>query len=408
MVSSLRQSKPETAGLKEGCVSLPDFFEFLCRPRILYGPGVVREVGFEAQKIGGSRAVIVTDKVLRQTGLVDRVVEGLAGSGVAMVGIFDDVPPNSEVLVVERGAALARGWDCDVLIAIGGGSVIDTAKGMNIVLSEGGALLDYEGAGMLNRPLRPLIAIPTTAGTGSEITIAAVIKDDARGIKLEFSSPFIPPNVAILDPELTLGLPPGLTASTGMDALTHAIEAYVSPYSEPICDALGLHAMRMIAANLPLAVRHGDDLEARGNMLLAAALAGMSFSNALCGVVHAMAHACGGRFSVPHGVANAILLPFGMEFNLEAAAPRLAEVAAALGVDVAGRRLDAESAARAGIAALRQLIQDCGLPVRLSQVGVRREGFAEMAGDALGDAMMISNPRPATEEEIVALYERAF
>jgi alcohol dehydrogenase len=143
-------------------------------------------------------------------------------------------------------------------------------------------------------------------------------------------------------------------------------------------------------------------------MLLAAALAGMSFSNALCGVVHAMAHACGGRFSVPHGVANAILLPFGMEFNLEAAAPRLAEVAAALGVDVVGRKLDAESAARAGIAAVRQLIQECGLPVRLGQVGVRREGFAEMAGDALGDAMMISNPRPASEEEIVALYERAF
>jgi alcohol dehydrogenase class IV len=389
-------------------MSLPDFFEFQIRPRVLYGPGVVREVGFEAQKIGGTRAVIVTDRVLRQTGLVDRVVEGLAGSGVEMVGIFDDVPPNSEVQVVERGAALAGLWNCDVLIAVGGGSVIDTAKGMNIVLSEGGSILDYEGAGLLNRPLRPLIAIPTTAGTGSEVTIAAVIKDNARGIKLEFSSPFIPPNVAILDPELTLGLPPGLTASTGMDALTHAIEAYLSPFGEPISDALGLHAIRMIAANLPNAVHHGDDLEARGNMLLAAAIAGMSFSNALCGVVHAMAHACGGRFSVPHGVANAILLPYGMEFNLEAAAPRLAEVAAALGVDVGGRKLNAQAAARAGIAAVRQLSLDCGLFSRLSQVGVRREGFAEMAGDALGDAMMISNPRPATEEEIVELYERAF
>jgi alcohol dehydrogenase class IV len=387
---------------------LPDFFEFLIRPRVLYGPGVVREVGFEARKIGGTRAVIVTDKVLRQIGLVNRVVEGLAGSGVEMVGIFDDVPPNSEVQVVNRGAALAQEWDCDVLIAIGGGSVIDTAKGMNIVLSEGGSILDYEGAGLLNRPLRPLIAIPTTAGTGSEITIAAVIKDDARGIKLEFSSPFIPPNVAILDPELTLGLPPGLTASTGMDALTHAIEAYLSPYGEPISDALGLHAIRMIAANLPQAVHHGDDLEARGNMLLASALAGMSFSNALCGVVHAMAHACGGRFGVPHGVANAILLPFGMEFNLEAATPRLAEVAAALGVDVVGRKLDAESAARAGIAAVRKLSSDCGLPSRLGQVSVSRDGFAEMAGDALGDAMMLSNPRQASEEEIVALYERAF
>jgi alcohol dehydrogenase class IV len=389
-------------------MSLPDFFEFQVRPRVLYGPGVVREVGFEAHKIGGARAVIVTDKVLRQTGLVDRVVEGLAGSGVEMVGIFDEVPPNSEVQVVERGAALARQWACDVLIAVGGGSVIDTAKGMNIVLSEGGSILDYEGAGLLNRPLRPLIAIPTTAGTGSEVTLAAVIKDNARGIKLEFSSPFIPPDVAILDPELTLGLPPGLTASTGMDALTHAIEAYVSPFAEPVSDALGLHAIRMIAANLPLAVRQGDNLEVRGNMLLAASLAGMSFSNALCGIVHAMAHACGGRFSVPHGVANAILLPFGMEFNLEVAAPRLAEVAVALGVDVAGQKMDAESAARAGVAAVRRLGLECGLPSRLGQVGVGRDGFAQMANDALGDAMMISNPRPATEEEIVALYERAF
>ncbi len=388
-------------------MSLPDFFEFQVRPRVLYGPGVVREVGFEAQKIGGSRAVIVTDKVLRQTGLVDRVVEGLAGSGVELAGIFDEVPPNSEVRLVDRAAAQARAWGCDVLIAVGGGSVIDTAKGMNIVLSEGGSILDYEGAGMLNRPMGPLVAIPTTAGTGSEITIAAVIKDDARGIKLEFSSPFIPPNVAILDPELTLGLPPGLTASTGMDALTHSIEAYLSPFSEPVSDALGLHAIRMIAANLPLAVHHGDDLEVRGNMLLAASISGMSFSNALCGIVHAMAHACGGRFSVPHGVANAILLPYGMEFNLEVAAPRLAEVAAALGVDVAGQKLDAETAARAGIATVRRLSQDCGLPSRLRDVGVSQDGLAQMAGDALGDAMMISNPRPATEEEITALYEQA-
>lgn len=387
-------------------MALPGLFEFQVRTRILFGQGVVKEIGFEAEKCGGSRAVIVTDKVLRSIGLVDRVVQGLSGSAVTLVGIYDAVPPNSEVQVVERGADLAKALGGDILIAVGGGSVIDTAKGMNILLSLGGSLLDYEGAGIINTPLQPLIAIPTTAGTGSEVSIAAVIKDDARGLKLEFSSPYLMPTVALLDPEMTVSMPPDLTAATGMDALTHAIEAYVSPYAEPISDALALHAIKMIAANLRQAVHNGQDIEARGNMLLAATIAGMSFTNALCGIVHAMAHACGGRFGVPHGVANSILLPYGMEFNLPVTRQRYAHIAAALGVETKG--LDEEAAAQAGIAAVRQLSQDCGLPQRLSQVGVDKSGFAQMAQDALGDAMMVSNPRPADAQDIISLFEAAF
>lgn len=387
-------------------MALPQLFEFQVRPRILYGPRCVREVGFEANKLGASRAFIVTDKVLRQVGLAQRVADGLAGSGVALVGIFDDVPPNSEVRVVEQGAALAREAGCDLLIALGGGSVIDTAKGMNVLLTEGGRLLDYEGAGLLTRPLGPFIAIPTTAGTGSEVTIAAVIRDEAQGLKLEFNSPFMMPDVAILDPELTLSLPPGLTAATGMDALTHAIETYVSTGTQPLSDALAIGAIKLIAANLHQVVAHGDDLEARGAMLLASNMAGIAFSNALLGIVHAMAHPCGGRYGVPHGVANSILLPYGMEYNLPACAPRLAEVAAALGVDTRG--LDDEAAALAGIAAVRQLARACGLPARLSEVGVPREGLAQMAADALGDAMMFTNPNPAGEEDVLALYQRAY
>jgi alcohol dehydrogenase class IV len=387
-------------------MALPALFEFQVRPRVVYGPGTVREVGFEAEKIGGTRALIVTDQVLRGVGMVDRVADGLSGSSVALVGIFDEVPPNSEVQVVERGAALARELGSDILIALGGGSVMDTAKGMNLLLSEGGSLLDYEGAGLLSRPLGPMIAIPTTAGTGSEVTIAAIIKNDAQGLKLVFNSPYLMPDVALLDPELTLSLPPGLTAATGMDALTHAIEAYVSLYAEPISDALALHAIRMIAANLRQAVAHGDDLEARGSMLLAANMAGMAFSNALVGIVHAMAHACGGRFGLAHGLANSILLPYGMEFNLAEAAARYAGVAAALGIETSG--LDDEAAARAGIAAVRQLSRDCGLPQRLSQVGVERSGFAQMAQDALGDASLIANPRAPEAEDIVSLYEQAY
>jgi alcohol dehydrogenase class IV len=387
-------------------MALPQLFEFYVRPRILYGPRCVREVGFEAQKLAGARAVLVTDEVLHRAGLAQRVVDGLAGSGVILAGIFDDVPPNSEVQVVEEGAAYARAAGCDLLIALGGGSVLDTAKTMNLLLSEGGALLDYEGAGLLTRPLRPLIAIPTTAGTGSEVTIAAVIRDEAQGLKLEFNSPFLMPDVAILDPELTLSLPPGLTAATGMDALTHAIESYLSTGTQPLSDALAIGAIKRIAANLRQAVQHGGDLEARGSMLLASNMAGIAFSNSLLGIVHAMAHPCGGRFGVPHGVANSILLPYGMEYNLPACAERLADVAVALRVEAHG--MDDEARALAGIAAVRQLARDCGLPARLSEVGVPRDGLAQMAADSQGDAMMFTSPLYAGEEDVLALYERAY
>jgi alcohol dehydrogenase class IV len=385
---------------------LPQLFEFYVRPRILYGPRSVREVGFEARKLHGARAVIVTDEVLNRAGLAQRVVDGLNGSGVTLTGIFDAVPPNSEVQVVEQGAAYARTAGCDLLIALGGGSVLDTAKAMNLLLTEGGTLLDYEGAGLLTRPLRPLIAIPTTAGTGSEVTIAAVIRAEAQGLKLEFNSPFLMPDVAILDPELTLSLPPGLTASTGMDALTHAIETYVSTGTQPLSDALAIGAIKLIAANLRQAVQHGDDLEARGSMLLASNMAGIAFSNALLGIVHAMAHPCGGRFGVPHGVANSILLPYGMEYNLPACTERLADVAAALGVDTSG--MDHVPAAHAGIAAVRQMASDCGLPARLSEVRVPHDGLPQLAADSQGDAMMFTNPLYAGEEDVLALYERAY
>lgn len=387
-------------------MALPQLFEFQVRPRILYGPGSVREVGYEAHKVGATCALIVTDKALRQTGLPQRVVDGLEGSGVTLGGIFDDVPPNSEVQVVEKGADFAREACSDLLIALGGGSVIDTAKAMNVLLTEGGSLLDYEGAGLLTRPLRPFIAIPTTAGTGSEVTLAAVIRDDARGLKLEFSSAFMMPDVAILDPELTLSLPPGITAATGMDALTHCIEAYVSTNSQPLSDALAIGALKMIAANLRQAVHHGEDLEARGNMLLAANMAGMAFSNALLGIVHAMAHPCGGRYGVPHGVANSILLPYGMQYNLSACTSRLAEIAAALGVDTRGMEDDATAVA--GIEAVRQLARDCGLPTRLSEVGVPYDGLAQLAEDSQGDAMMITNPLFAGEEDVLALFKAAY
>ncbi len=385
---------------------LPDVFEFQVRTRVVFGRGLVKDVGFEAAKLKGRRAFLVTDKVLRSLGLVDRVLTGFKDSDVEVVGVYDEVPPNSEIKVVERGAALAREAGCDLLVALGGGSVLDTAKGMNLLLVEGGSLLEWQGSGLLSRPLLPLIAIPTTAGTGSEVTIAAVIRDEEQGLKLEFNSPFMMPDVALLDPELTVSLPPAMTAATGIDALTHAIEGYVSVYAEPISDAFCLHAIRLIMRYLPRAVSDGADIEARGYMLLAASIAGMGFTNALCGIVHAIAHACGGRYGVPHGAANGILLTAGMEFNLPVAAERYRDVAEAMGLDVPDK--EPEVATTMAILAVAGLRQNIGLPCCLREVGVPREGLQQLAEDALGDAMMISNPRSASQDEILELLEKAY
>ncbi len=385
---------------------LPDVFEFQIRTRIVFGAGLVRDAGFEAAKLKGSRAFIVTDRTVRALGLAQRVLAGFEGSGVAVVGIFDDVPPNSDVRVVERGAEIARAAGADLLVAVGGGSVLDTAKVINLLLVEGGSLLDWQGAGLLSRPLLPLIAIPTTAGTGSEVTVAAVIRDSAQGLKLIFNSPFMMPDVALLDPELTIALPPAMTAATGIDTLTHAIEGYVSLYAEPISDAQCLHAARLVMRYLARAVANGQDMEARGHMLLAATIAGMGFTNAYCGIVHATAHALGGRFGVPHGVANGIMLTHGMEFNLSDAGERWLDLAEAMGLNVRGVR--AAEAGRAAIRAVAQLRTHIGLPERLSDVSVARDSFATLAEDALGDAMMISNPRQASQDDLVGLFERAY
>ena len=387
-------------------MSLPDVFEFSARTRIVFGRGLVKETGFEAAKLHGRRALVVTDKVIRSLGLADRVIDGLAGSGVELAGVFDDVPPNSDVPVVERGAAFARDCGADIIIAVGGGSVLDTAKVINLLAVEGGALLDWQGAGLAPRPLLPLIAVPTTAGTGSEVTIGAVIRDAAQGTKLEFNGSYLMPDVALLDPEMTRGLPPDVTAATGIDALTHAIEGYVSLYAEPISDALCLHAVRLITRYLPRAAADGEDMEARGQMLLAATIAGMGFSNSLCGIVHAVAHAAGGRYGVPHGVATGILLTHGMEFNLPAAPERFRDIAEAMGLDVRGE--SPEVAATMAILDVSHLRGHIGLPCCLREVGVPHDGLAQIAEDALGDAMMISNPRPATQEDIVDMLERAY
>lgn len=384
-----------------------DFFEFQLRPRVLYKTGLVGELSHEIAALGARRALIVADEGVARAGLIDRVQAGIAGA-VEVAGVFADVPPNSSVTVVERGAQYARERGADLLVAVGGGSPIDTAKAIRILLSHGGHLHDYEGYNLLTRPLVPMVAIPTTAGTGSEVTAWAIIRDEETHVKLAFASPFLAPDLAVLDPEMTRTLPPHLTAATGMDALTHAIEAFVGTNANLIGDSLALQAIDLIANYLRTATYSGDDLDARGRMLIASCTAGIAFSSGggSLGVVHALAHAVGGAFDVHHGTANAILLPYGMQFNSIAVPTRYARIARALGVNVGGRA--EEDVIADGVAAARALASDCGLPTRLRDVGVSEEALPALAETALGDAALFTNPRPASTDDLIDIMRAAW
>jgi alcohol dehydrogenase class IV len=384
-----------------------DFFEFQLRPRVLYKAGLVAEVGHEIASLGAQRALIVADEGVLRAGLLDRVRAGLAGS-VEIAGVFSDVPPNSSVDVVERGAAYAREQGADLIVAVGGGSPIDTAKAMRILLTEGGGLHDYEGYNLLSRPLVPMVAIPTTAGTGSEVTSWAVIRDQQAHLKLSFSSVFLAPDLAILDPEMTRTLPPRLTAATGMDALVHAIESFVGTNANPINDSLALQAIDMISNNMRDATYSGDDMEARGQMLIASCIAGIAFSSGggSLGIVHAIAHSVGGAFEVHHGTANSIILPYGMQFNSLAVPNRFARIARAMGVNSGGR--SEEDVIADGIDAVRLLAVDCDMPARLRDVGVPEDALPAIAEAALGDAAIFTNPRPATYEDVLEVARSAW
>ena len=384
---------------------IPDYFEFYVGAKVQFGRGLTDSAGEEVKKIGVRRAFVVADQVLVDNGLVERVEAGLSRSGVEVCGRFVDVPPNSEVEVVRALTKAASGSGCDGLVAVGGGSVIDSAKAANMVLSEGGDLMDWQGVNLLERPLGPLVAVPTTAGTGSEVTSFAVVKDAASETKLSFASPYLVPQLAILDPEMTATMPAGLTAATGFDAMTHAVEAYVSINAEPITDALALHAIRLIAEHLPAAVASGSDLAAREQMLLASHMAGIAFNVAGVGVVHAVAHVLGGIHGVAHGVANALMLPSGMSFNAAEVATRYAEIGRALGVAQGG---SPEAMAAEAVERVKKLRSEVGLPSQLREVGVPEDSLERIGGEALLDGAIFFNPREATEEELVALVREAY
>jgi aldehyde dehydrogenase (NAD+) len=371
--------------------------------RLTVGAGRAAAAADQASQLGIARALLISDAGVAKAGVLDRVKNAL---GSMLGALFIDVPQDSSFATVDAATHIGREAGVDGVISVGGGSVIDTAKAVAICLGAGGKIVDHIGIHMLRGKPVPHVAIPTTAGTGSEVTNTAVIHNLESGHKVYVLDDKLVPGAAILDPMLTTGLPRDITASCGMDALTHAIESVCSRMQNPISEGFALQAVRMIAQYLPIVVERPDDLEARTQMQLASTMAGWAISVAGVGLVHGMSHAVGARSRVPHGTANGILLPYVMRWNAEVAAQKLALVARALGVEGSGNAVDLT---RRAADVVSDLLKHIGHPLRLSEVGVRKADLAACADLAMKDSATMVNPRaPRFSREIVAVYEQAF
>jgi len=387
------------------------FFTWSNRPRIMYKAGVREELGFEMEKLGGTKAVIYTDKGLIQAGVADMVIEAIKSSSLKMVGIFDKIVQDARLDLINSGAAFYRECGADCMVVVGGGSVMDTAKAVNIMI--GGGHEDFsplaEQVGLFDgaQPLPPHVAFPTTAGTGAEVTYAMVVLNEVAKVKVACAHPYCNPDIAMLDPELTVKLPAKITAFTAMDAMTHAIEAVTTISANPISDALGLHAIKIISKYLPVVIKNPGDVDARGYLLIASTMAGMSFINAFTGGVHATAHALGALYGIPHGLANSIMLPHLMEYNLEEKPERFVLVADALGVSV--DNLNPDQAARAAVQSVRDLQKTVGLTESLKNFGVPegREALQPLIDLAMGDSQLPYNPRDLEDDDVYNLYIKA-
>lgn len=380
--------------------------EFRVPPSIHFGQGASLKVGTEAKALGSKHALLVTDKFMSSHGLCAPIIESLEQAGFA-VAVYDGVNSEPDLHHVAEALALQKQHNSEVVVGFGGGSPIDAAKAVCVLATNGGTIEDYMGLGKVSKAGIPLIAIPTTAGTGSEATQFTIITDTSRDVKMLIGSHLILPRVALLDPDLTLGMPKGLTAATGLDALTHGIEAYVSKKAQPMSDVLALSAIRLLGKNLYKAWQNPTDYEARSNTLLGALQAGIAFSNASVGLVHGMSRPIGALYHVPHGVSNATLLEVVMDFSLPGNMQRYADIAVALGVHP---KSSVEETARAGMSIVKDMVAAMEIP-SLSKLGVSRDKLdataAKMADDAIASGSPGNNPRVATKEEIIELYYKA-
>ncbi|MCL6415699.1 iron-containing alcohol dehydrogenase [Aestuariirhabdus sp. Z084] len=377
---------------------------FYMPPMSLLGPDAIKELGPELTAREFKKALVVTDKVLVDIKLVDNLTRELDSHQIDFV-IFDDVKPNPTEKNIEDGLSLLQQEGCDFVISFGGGSPHDCAKGIALVATNGGHISDYsKGVHLSKKPQLPLVTVNTTAGTAAEMTVFSVVTDEANHTKYPVVDKNITPIIAVNDTELMVAMPKHLTAATGMDALTHAVEAYVSTMATPITDASAIKAIELVANNLEAAVQNGEDRAARDAMQYAEYLAGMAFSNASLGYVHSMAHQLGGVYDLVHGLCNAILLPEVARFNAAKTPERFADIAKAMGVDVTA--MSASDAAEAGVQAIELLSAKVGTKQKLGDLGVKVERLEFMAINALNDPCSLTNPREATSDEIVGIYQK--
>ncbi len=381
------------------------FFNFFVPTAVKCGFGSARNTGQLLQPYAIKKLLIVTDAGLAQSTLMDGTLASLRAAGIAC-DVFSGVLPNPDTEVLDRAVAHLRDSGCDAVLGFGGGSSIDTAKGVAAMATNPGHILDYEGYDKLRSAPLPLFAIPTTAGTGSECTASTVFTNRETLFKTVIVSPMLYPKLAILDAELTLHLPPAITAATGMDALTHAIESYVSKQANPVSQGMALQAIRMISQSLFKAYIVGADVAAREKMLVASLLAGMAFAQSKLGNVHAISHTFGGVFNIPHGIANATLLPYVIRFNLPACPERYRDIAQALGQDIAG--LGESQAAATVVDYVVALNASLGIPGNIKDLGVDLAYLPQMVSDSMRSGNVLVNPRLTNADDIRRIIENAY
>jgi len=376
-------------------------------PLIIYGDGVSRKIGEYSSGVG-QRALIVTDACLDKTGLLDGLKESLRAMRITM-DVYGGVTTEPVTRYVDEGLRVFKDGQCDFIISVGGGSCIDTAKGISTLATNQGKLVDFEGMNKIRKPGIPHVAVPTTAGTGSEVSPTTIITDPDRNMKMVLMSPHLVTHLALIDPLLTVQMPQSVTASSGLDALTHAIEGYISVKAHPITDALALHAIRLISQNICQAWTNGTNIEARANMMIGALEAGMAFCNSSVALVHGMARPLGVYFHIPHGMANAMLLPVVMEFTLPSNPAKYVDIANAMGEKTEG--LSVEDAAYQSVKAAKGLVEFLKIP-NLRRLGISPDDFDKVAGqmskDALTGGSAGFNPRQAVPEEVLELYRKAY
>lgn len=380
-------------------------FHYYLPTTIKTGRGISKSVGSFLRSLGHSKVFIVTDKGVQDAGVLQEIEKSFKNSSISFT-IFSEVVPNPTSENIMEGVKKVIEFNPDSVLAVGGGSSIDTAKGISIMAKNSGNILDYEGVGKIPNDGLMLTVIPTTAGTGSEVTASTIVTNTETKFKAAVISPFLFPKYAFLDAELTEKLPRNVTAATGMDALTHAIESYTSKTTNPVSEALSLQAIKLIAKNIEKAYFVGNDMSSRENMLVASMLAGAAFSQSRLGNVHAISHTLGGVFNIPHGIANATLLPFVMKFNLPACPEKMVDIASALGINT--NNLSIQEGAEAAINAVIRLNKQLNIPDNIKELGVNLDALPKLIEDSMRSGNVLINPRLTTDEDIKAIIENAY